>query len=340
MQKVGTIKGSEEKRTDQWEALEQSANEAGWIPQQSYEAQISNFQICPLDQKAIEKEKEVWDRYLSVKDHQRLMYHELFRYEFYEGLFRKGFWGNIEDAIRKIALPETSRIVIFSAGTGRDLLKVGLAAGIWKSTAPALIRGTYKEINPKYFQLVNSCARIMVTEQEPHVYTALGELVDQLIQDKALDERMITIRRWDFRYKSPVVTESQDLLVLALVGNYAKITEQPFILREVSRCLKKGGHLVASTMLPDLNFSKARVGLKKLMIILSSPLWWPILNKALPWQVQWAKMAGEMNKIGYWENVPAERWMEFLKPAGMKPVKIYPAPSSLLPVEVLVARKE
>ena len=65
----------------------------------------------------------------------------------------------------------------------------------------------------------------------------------------------------------------------------------------------------------------------------------PVALDFIPWQIRWSRMAREMNDRGYWENVSAFRWMEFLKPAGMEEVKIYPAPSKIVPVEVLLARK-
>jgi len=92
-------------------------------------------------------------------------------------------------------------------------------------------------------------------------------------------------------------------------------------------------------MTDQFDFNKARSPLGKLRLILTTPLAWPVALDFIPWQARWGKMAGEMNVRGYWKNVSAARWMEFLKPAGMEEVKIYPGPSSLLPVEVLVARK-
>ncbi len=47
-----------------------------------------------------------------------------------------------------------------------------------------------------------------------------------------------------------------------------------------------------------------------------------------------------MNAAGYWKNVPAQQWAEFLEPFGMQKEKIYPAPSKIVPVEVLVAKKK
>jgi len=319
------------------------ADENGWIPESFYESYLSSSRICPEQTpRAVKAEAKVWEEYLSAtrkRNGKRLMYSELYRYEFYEGQKRKGFWGNIEDAILNINLGESPKITIFSAGVGRDLLKVGLASGIWRSSAPQNVKGTYKEISPDYFSLVKPGARIMVTEYERHVLGALKDTVDQLLRKGLLREEMITSRKWDFRYRSPLASGTQDLVVFALVGNYAKLEEQPLILKEIARCVAKGGYLIVATMLPELDFSSAHQGLRKIKIILSSPLMWPILSEFVPWQVQWGKMAGEMNKAGYWQNISASEWAKFLG-SGMKSIKIYPAPSSLLPVEVLVAQKE
>lgn len=326
-----------------WKEIESTGDKNGWIRESIYKDKILDFRICPVqDPAAAEAEARVWKEYLSAtrkNNTHRLMYHELYRYEFYEGRKRTGFWGNIEDAIRKMPLGESPKITIFSAGTGRELIKIGLAAGIWESTAPLKIRGTHKEVSPEYLRLVNPKVRIMITEYESHILKALVDTVKELLQRGLLLKEMVTVRRWNFRYRAPLATASQDLVVFALVGNYAKFEEQPLILTEVSRCVKKGSYLVASTMLPELDFSKARRGLKKIRLIFTNPLAWPILKDFLPWQVEWAKMAGEMNKAGYWQNVPAKVWMEFLEKVGMGKVKIYPAPSSVLPVEVLVVRK-
>jgi len=329
---------------DGWREIESASDVNGWILENIYEKVISSFRICPeQDPRVAEAEAKAWGRYLSATrkgNGQELMYNQFFRYEFYEGRKRTGFWGNIEEAIRRIGLGENPKITIFSAGVGRDLLKVGLASGLWGSSAPRGIAGTYKEISPEYFSLLKPGARIMVTEYERHALGALENMVDGLLQRDLLREEMITCRRWDFRYRAPLASNTQDLVVLSLVGNYARREEQPFILREMARCVAKGGHLVVSTMLPGLDFSKSHQGLRKIKIILSSPLMWPILPEALPWQVNWGRMAGEMNKAGYWQNIPAKEWAKFLEPAGMRTVKIYSAPSSLLPVEVLVAQKE
>lgn len=326
-----------------WEEIEKFADNNGWLAADIYNSRISSFRVCPpQDPTATESEAMVWQKYLSAtsKHNKRLMYHEMYRYDFYEGKRRRGFWGNIEDAVRTIAFSESPRITIFSAGVGRDLLKVGLSAGIWESRAPDKIRGTYKEISPDYFFLGKPAARIMVTEYENHVFAALSDTVNQLIKKGLCTDEMISVRQWDFRYRSPLKTATQDLAVFALVGNYATIQEQPLILREIARCLSKGGYLVAATMLPAFDFSKAHLSLRKIQIILSSPLMWPILSEVVPWQVQWAKMAGMMNAKGYWHNTPAKDWATFLESSGMRLLKVYPAPSSLIPVEVLVAQKE
>jgi SAM-dependent methyltransferase len=326
------------------EEIETKCDENGYLPDGIYRTNISSFAICPPQSSEVaEAEAKVWNEYLSAtrkEDKNRLMYDELYRYEFYEGRKRQGFWGNIEDAIKKMNFDDDPRVTILSAGTGRDLLKVGLAAGIWKSTASRKIRGTYKEISPEYLRLVKPKARVMVTEYEEHVLGALRNTVDQLINKALLNEEMVTVRKWDFRYRTPLATGSQDLVVFALAGNYAKLEEQPLILRELARVVKVGSYLVASTMLPELNFSKAIGLIRKIRIILSSPLFWPVLREFVPWQVKWGKMAGSMNEAGIWCNVPATTWMQFLQSAGMEKIEIYPSPSSLLPVEVLVARKE
>lgn len=332
------------KNSDAWTSIELTGDKNGWIPKTVYESNFLHFRVCPMQNpKIATAEAEVWKEYLSAtrKANQgRLMYHELYRYEFYEGRKRSGFWGNIENAIKMIGLNESPKITIFSAGVGRDLLKVGLASGIWQSSAPNRIKGTHKEISPIYFSLAKPNARLMVTEYEEHMLEALDGTILQLKRNDLLNEEMITSRKWDFRHKTPLVNGTQDLVVFALTGNYATIEEQPSILQEIARCITKGGYLIAATMLPELEFSKAHRGIRKLKIILSSPLMWPILHEFAPWQIQWGKMAGKMNELGYWKNVPAKKWIEFLKPAGMKLIKIYSAPSSLLPVEVLVMQKE
>jgi SAM-dependent methyltransferase len=150
---------------------------------------------------------------------------------------------------------------------------------------------------------------------------------------------MSAVRKWDFRQTAPLATGTQDIIVFPLTGNYATIEEQPLILREIARCVKNGGYLIASAMTDEFDFNKARSPLGRLRLALNTPLGLPVVLDFAPWQSRWAKLAGEMNKRGYWKNVSAAKWMEFLKPAGMEEVKIYPGPSKLLPVEVLVARK-
>jgi SAM-dependent methyltransferase len=270
------------------------------------------------------------------------MYNELYRYEWYEGWRRSGFWGNIEDAIKKIGLGEAPKIAILSAGVGRDIAKVCLAAGIWKSSAPRWVRGTSKEISDfrMYASLVKPRARIMVTEFNDHSLKTLQGAVDQMISSGLLNEEMITVRKWDFRVMAPLGDNSQDLVIFSLTGNYAKIDEQSLILKEIARYVARGGHLIASTMRPDFDFSKAAMALKKIKIILSSPLAWPIAKEFFSWQIRWSQLAGRMNELKFWQNVPASAWSGFVSAAGMKETKIYSAPSKLVPVEVLVARKE
>jgi hypothetical protein len=55
--------------------------------------------------------------------------------------------------------------------------------------------------------------------------------------------------------------------------------------------------------------------------------------------MRWAKMAIRPYEKGYWVNVPARLWADFLRPTDMEEVKIYPGVVKLMPVEVLVMKK-
>lgn len=326
-----------------WQEIESLADENGFIPETVYNDQAGFFPVCPPQPPEVRRiESEVWRTYLSATrrgNKKSQMYQEIFRYEWYEGRKRRGFWGNIEKALRLVEPGDAPIISILSAGSGRDLIKVGLASGIFASTAPEKIRGTWREIDIKYLRLAKPQARIMVTEFNETNLSALRHTVDCLVEAGALTRAMTAIRKWDFRQTAPLTTDTQDIIVFPLTGNYATIDEQPLILREIARCVKPGGHLIASAMTDKIDFHKARGHLGKLRLALTTPLGWPVALDFIPWQIRWAKMAGEMNDKGYWKNVSAAGWMEFLKPAGMEEVKIYPGPSKFLPVEVLVAKK-
>ncbi len=326
-----------------WEEMTARADENGVIPEAVYRKHSFRFPVCPpQNPEAARCESAVWRKYLSSTSRRRknhLMYQELYRDEWYEGRKRTGFWGNIEAAIQGLELGQAPRIAIFSAGSGRDLIKVGLAAGIFESTAGKSISGTHREIDPRYMRLARPEARILLTEFDEHNLRLLRGTVDRLIAAEALTSEMVTIRRWNFREAAPVVTGTQDLVVFSLTGNYAAMTEQPLILREVSRCVRPGGHLVAATMTDKLDFNKARSPLGKLRLMLTTPLALPVALDFIPWQSRWGKMAAKMYNHGYWENATAEKWMSFIDPAQMEPVAIYPGPSRFLPVEVLLARK-
>lgn len=192
----------------------------------------------------------------------------------------------------------------------------------------------------KYLRLAKPEAKIMVTEFDQSNLTALRNTVNALIMEGLLNEEMIAVRKWDFRLMAPLATGTQDLAVFALTGNYAAREEQPLILQEIARCIKSGGYLVASTMTDKFSFTKAGSALNKLKLIISTPLIWPIIGEFVPWQVRWGKVASLMYDKGYWKNHSADKWMAFLRPANMEQVKIYPGPSTLLPVEVLVAQKK
>ena len=327
-----------------WKDIESYANESGFIPEKTYNENASNFKICPPKNSEIQRiETQVWSEYLSStkrRNKKRIMYEEMYRYEWYEGRKRRGFWGNIEDAIRTIEIGESPKVTILSAGSGRDLFKVCLSSGIWESKAPQKIKGTHREISMKYFRLAKPNAKIMVTEFDQNNLLALRNTVNELIKIGLLKKGMIAIRKWDFREAAPLATGTQDLVVFALTGNYATIDEQPLILQEIARCIGLGGYLVASTMTDKFSFTKARAAFNKLKLLFSTPLAWPIIRDFYSWQVRWGKMASMMNEKGYWKNVSAEKWMEFLLPASMEKVRIYPGPSKLIPVEVLVARKK
>ena len=327
-----------------WGEIEKQANENGLIPFDIYTKYAGRFRVCPaLDKRIEDAENIIWQIYLSAsreKNGQHNLYTEMFRYEWYEGRKRTGFWGNIEDAVKRLNVSDAPKISIFSAGSGRDLLKVGFAAGVWTSHAPAHIRGTYKEIDMKYFQLAKPQARIIVTEYGEGNFREMEKTVAELLEKKRINPGMVFLARWNFREQAPVATESQDVVVFSLTGNYAGIEEQPLILREIARCVKKNGYMISSTLSSAFDFLKARGLVYRVKFFLKTPLGWPIALDFMKWQLHWAKMAGDMNRMGFWANVPASTWAEFLQPSGMKTIRIYDAPCSLVPVEVLVSRKE
>lgn len=328
---------------DTWKDVEALADENGVIPESVYVEHASKFRTCPpQDPETARMEAEIWADYLSARkkgSEDSFRYEDLYRFEWYEGRRRRGFWGNMEDAIRRLDLGPAPRITIFSSGSGRDLLKVGLAAGVWESTAPDGVRGTHKEISADYFRLAKPEARFLVTEFEEHNLLGLTNIVKRLWDRGLLTEEMIAIRRWDFRESAPVATGTQDLAVFSLTGNYATLEEQPLILREIARCVKEGGHMVASTISDTFDFNRIGKPWNVVRIMLATPLAWPILLEFIPWQRRWGKMAGMMGEKGLWKNLPAKQWAEFVRPAGMVETRIYPGPSDLVPVEVLVAKK-
>jgi hypothetical protein len=336
---------NEKRRKDMmsWEEIEDQATENGFIPNDIYLKNASGFRVCPpIEEKISRQEAAIWDVYLNAsrkKGEGTNLYSEMFRYEWYEGRKRTGFWGNIEHAVRDISCGESPRLCIFSAGSGRDLLKVGLAAGIWTSTAPDKIKGTYKEINMDYFRLAKPDARIIVTEYGEGNFRAMERTVANLLDWKLLTPGMVFLSRWNFREKAPVVSGSQDIVVFSLTGNYAGIDEQPLILREIARCVKKDGYMIASTLSSAFDFLKARGLFYRLKFFLKTPLGWPVALEFMKWQMNWAKLAGDMNKNGFWATVSARIWAEFLEPAGMEKIRIYDAPCDLVPVEVLVTKK-
>lgn len=326
-----------------WHDIESLADENGFIPEPVYNAHAADFPVCPPQPPDVRRiEEDIWQTYLSAtkrRDKTSKMYRELFRYEWYEGRKRSGFWGNIEKGIKRVVAGETPIISILSAGSGRDLIKVGLAAGVFESTAPPKIKGTYKEIDKKYLRLAKPGARIMVTEFDDNNLSELKRTVSDLIAGGALTDGMASIRKWNFRMAAPLASGSQDIIVFSLTGNYATIDEQPLILREIARCLKPGGHLITSTMTDKISFKKAHSFSSRIRLALTTPLGLPVVLDFAPWQIRWAKMAAKMHDNGFWKNVPAETWMAFLRPAGMEVVVIYPGPCKHLPVEVLVAKK-
>jgi SAM-dependent methyltransferase len=326
-----------------WEDIESCATENGFIPARVYDKHIRKFRVCPCQPKEIsDAEAEIWNIYLAARARRNgtsNLYSEMFRYEWYEGRKRRGFWGNIEHAIKTWAKYDAPRICVFSAGSGRDLLKVGLAAGIWSASPPRGFKGTYQEINMKYFHLEKPDARIIVTEFGEGNYREVEKTVNLLLKRNLITKDMIYLSRWDFREKAPVTTESQDAVVFSLSGNYAGIDEQPLILGEIARCIRKDGFLITSTLSPEFDFIKAKRLAYRLQFFLKTPLGWPIALDFMRWQVRWAKMAGTMNRRGIWANASADQWAGFLEPAGMIKIATYPAPCHLVPVEVLVAQK-
>jgi hypothetical protein len=92
-------------------------------------------------------------------------------------------------------------------------------------------------------------------------------------------------------------------------------------------------------MTDEFDFSRNRRPWNVLRFVLTNPLGWPILSEFAPWQIRWAKMAIRLYEKGYWVNVPARLWADFLRPADMEEVRIYPGVIKLMPVEVLVMKK-
>ncbi|MCX5849246.1 MAG: class I SAM-dependent methyltransferase [Deltaproteobacteria bacterium] len=326
-----------------WRDIERHATENGFIPKDIYSENAKLFRVCPLpDEKRAEAENEIWRVYLSAakkKKGGRNLYTEMFRYEWYEGRKRTGFWGNIEDAVKAIKHLENPRICIFSAGSGRDLLKVGLAAGVFTSSAPHGIRGTYREIHLDYLRLAKPGARFITTEFSDGNYKEMENSIADLEKKRLILPGMVDLARWDFRVKAPVASDTQDVVVFSLTGNYAHADEQPLILREIARCVKKEGLMITSTISSSFDFIKSKRPLYRLNFIIKTPLGWPMGLTFMKWQVNWAKMAGNMNRLGFWANTSAETWARHLEPAGMETVRIYD-PCRLVPVEVLVSRKK
>ncbi len=326
-----------------WRDVEKLSNENGFIPQEVYSENKKKFTVNKSrNPEQAKDEASVWNMYLSTKrtrykNHN--MYSEMYRYGWYEGKKRRGFWGNIEAAVGDLKLGESPSITIFSAGSGRDLLKVGLAAGVWTSIAPKKIKGTCKEISGKYFRLEKPGARIIVTEFDENNYCELKKTIEDLKSKKLLTDEMICSCPWDFRERSPVAKATQDIVVFSLTGNYATIDEQPYILKEIAKSIKPGGHLIASTMASHYSFSTNSKPLNMAKFILSTKLELSIARDFLHWGLNWSKMACKMYEKGYWANASAEIWLDFIAPSGMKKIKIYEGPSKLVPVEVLVAEK-
>jgi SAM-dependent methyltransferase len=327
---------------EQWQQVESHSDSNGYIPESVYSGVSEAFPVCPPQKaEAARMESEAWDGYLSAlrRKSGRGMYEEMFRYEWYEGRRRAGFWGSIEAGIRRVAPAKAPRIVILSAGSGRDILKVGLAAGVWESTAPTRIRGTWREIHPRWFRLVKPEARFFVTEFSLDNYARLEKTVEKLLDRGLLQPGMVSLRRWSFRQRVPVATGSQDLVVFSLTGNYASEEEQPGILNEIARCVRPGGHLLASTMRADFDFLRATSLAYRVRFLMRTPLGWPIVPDFIPWQVWWGTTCHRMTKKGYWKNEDARIWARYMEPSRMEPVTIFPAPCDLVPVEVLLARK-
>ncbi len=326
-----------------WSDMEAHATENGLIPDTVYTENADRFRVCPPpDRERAETENEIWRTYLSAtrkKTPDRNLYTEMYRYEWYEGRKRKGFWGNIEDAVKTIRSMDNPRICIFSAGSGRDLLKVGLAAGVFRSSAPPSVRGTYREIHMDHFTLAKPGARFILTEYGEANYREIEKILAELERRGLILPGMVTLIRWDFRVKAPVASETQDAVIFSLTGNYAHRDEQPLILQEIARCVKKGGLMIASTLSSSFDFLKAGSLAYRLHFFLKTPLGWPIAPTFMKWQVNWARMAGKMNRLGFWANMSAETWARFIQPVGMETVRIYDGPCRLVPVEVLVARK-
>lgn len=324
--------------------MESNATDYGFIPNEIYDLHAARFRVCPKQDKDIEDaQNDIWEKYLKATRWGKRgenLYNDMFRYEWYEGRKRTGFWGHIEDAIRTHAKGDAPRISVLSAGSGRDLLKVGLAAGVWSSCAPEKIKGTYREIDMDYFRLEKPGARFIVTEFGEGNLNVMKKTVSELMDRKLINADMIGLSRWDFREKAPVVTDSQDLIVFSLTGFYSGEQEQPLILKEIARCVKPRGFLIASTLSPTFDFIKAKGLGYRLKFILKTPLGWPIGLAFMRWQVNWAKMAGAMNRRGIWANTSALTWAEWLKPEHMKTVRIYDPPCDLVPVEVLVMQKK
>jgi SAM-dependent methyltransferase len=327
----------------QWQQVESLADSNGHIPERIYSGVSDTFSVCsPQGEDAVRLEREAWEQYLSARRRLkkgRGMYEEMFRYEWYEGRNRAGFWGAIERGVRHVALGDAPRIAILSAGSGRDILKVGLAAGVWESTAPKHIRGTWREINPKWFRLVKPDTRFFFTEYSPDNFDRLATTVETLLERGLLKSDMVSLRRWSFRQRVPLVTGSQDLAIFSLTGNYATEEEQPRILNEIARCIRPGGHLIASTMRADFDFIRVASLAYRVRCFLRTPLGWPVCIEFLPWQVWWATTCHRMMEKGYWKNADAHTWADYMTPSRMDPVAIYPAPCELVPVEVLLARK-
>lgn len=325
-----------------WIDIEAHADEDGFIPESIYNTHVHRFDTCPaIDSDVIQMEAGIWHKYLSARKRGREnknLYGELYRYEWYEGRNRTGFWGNIEHSVRTMGLGQKPSITIFSAGSGRDLIKVGLAAGIWESVAPENIKGTYKEIDLNFLKLVKPEAKIMVTEYDDSNFKALNSTIDRMVEQGHLSKEMVAIRRWDFRKPSPLATGTQDLAILSLTGNYAKFNEQSIILSEIAKCIKPDGHIVVSTLTPEFKFNMSMID--RVRLFFSSPLTWPVALNFYIWQIRWGKMAASMYKKGFWNNAWARTWADFLKPQGMQIKNIYAAPSTIAPVEVLVMGKK